>query len=113
MIEEFPFGSMKIAGQVYQGDLKIIEGQVVAHWWRRQGHVLDVADVDDILAAHPAFLVVGTGHSGRMRVTEALRQAAQTARIELIAESTAPAVTTVNRLHAAGKRVAGAFHLTC
>jgi hypothetical protein len=113
MIESYVFGSMRVAGALYVADLKIIDGRVAAHWWRKAGHVVDVGDVDDILAAHPRHLVVGMGQPGMMRVAPALRSALAAARVELIEVPTAEAVGRFNALHAAGEKVAGAFHLTC
>ena len=113
MIEEYQFGSMKIAGKRYRNDLKIVGERVIAGWWRREGHSVEEADVDDILAAKPGILVVGMGNPGRMQVTDPLRSALAGAGIRLIEEPTAAALQTFNRLSAEGKDVAGAFHLTC
>jgi hypothetical protein len=48
-----------------------------------------------------------------MRVDESLRSALVKRRVELIAEPTAEAAKTFNRLSAEGNNVAGAFHLSC
>jgi hypothetical protein len=113
MIEGYHFGSITIDGKHYQADVKIIGKRVVADWWRQQGHVLDAFDVDDILSARPEYLVVGRGSPGNMAVAENLRESLAAVGIELIDEPTSRAVKTFNRLRAEGKRVAGAFHLTC
>jgi hypothetical protein len=113
MIQNYTFGRMKVAGEEYLNDLKIIKGNVMANWRRSEGHRLDVTDVKDILSARPAVLVVGTGSSGRMRVNASLCSALGISQIELIAEPTAEAVKIYNRLAAEGKDVAAAFHLTC
>jgi hypothetical protein len=113
MIESYHFGSMTIGGEFHHSDLKIIGNRVVANWWRQEGHVLDVLDVEDILAATPGYLVVGRGQPGMMVVAETLRATLAAAGIELIDEPTDRAVRTFNRLHAEGQRVAAAFHLTC
>lgn len=113
MIDNYQFGSMVVGGKQYRNDLKMIQGKVIAHWWRSQGHSVAVCDVGDIFAARPEVLVVGTGKPGRMRVEDPLRSALAQAGIELIEQPTAVAVETFNRLWAEGKNVAGAFHLTC
>jgi hypothetical protein len=74
---------------------------------------LHAGDVTDILAAHPEALVVGTGYAGFMEVSNSLRSALKNQNIQLIASKTDEAVRAFNRLHSEGKRVAGAFHLTC
>jgi hypothetical protein len=113
MIEEYHFGSMAICGYRYQADLKILDGRVVTAWWRQQAHVLDVLDVEDILAAGPEILIVGMGQPGMMRVADSLRSTLAAQGIELTEEPTARAVQSFNRLFLEGKRVAAAFHLTC
>ena len=68
MIDDYQFGSMKIAGKKYRNDLKIINGQVIADWWRKEGHSVEEADVEDIIQAKPDIVVVGMGKPGRMQV---------------------------------------------
>ena len=113
MIEEYRFGSITINGKHYHADVKIIGNRVVADWWRQQGHVLGVLDVEDILSTQPECLVVGRGASGMMVVTESLRETLAAFGIELIDEPTSRAVKIFNRLRGDGRKIAGAFHLTC
>ncbi|HQN18305.1 MAG TPA: Mth938-like domain-containing protein [Syntrophobacteraceae bacterium] len=113
MIKKYQFGSMTVGESEHRNDLKIVDGEVVASWWRREGHMVSEEDVDDILAARPETLVVGMGEPGLMQVSASLRAALATAHIQLIEEPTAQAAATFNRLTGSGRRVAGAFHLTC
>ncbi|MCU0587558.1 MAG: MTH938/NDUFAF3 family protein [Syntrophobacteraceae bacterium] len=113
MIEHFRFGSMTIDGRQYQSDLKIVDGQVVPDWWRREGHWADVGDMQDILDARPEILVVGMGSPGRLNLAEDLRQVLAERKIRLVEEPTEEAVNSFNRFWEAGRKVAGAFHLTC
>jgi len=114
MIQQYREGSfLKIDDTQYHSDLKIIDGQVKARWWRDQGHRLQTGDIDDILAAKPKILVIGTGYAGNLRVPDEVRSAIENRGIEVIAEKTAGATEIFNRLQAEGKDVAGAFHLTC
>ena len=113
MIESYSFGSMKITGQSHRNDLKIIDDKIVGNWWRREGHALYAQDIDDILYASVETLVVGTGAYGGMKVTEEAAQAIEGQGISLVAVPTKEAVSIFNNLHAQGKKVAGAFHLTC
>jgi hypothetical protein len=48
-----------------------------------------------------------------LKVTEEAAQAIEAQGINLVAVPTKEAVSIFNSLHAQGKRVAGAFHLTC
>jgi len=113
MIEDYGFGSMTVLGEKHRNDLKIIDNEIVGNWWRREGHAIYVQDIDDILYSTVEVLVVGTGAYGGMKVTEEATRAIKGRGIELVAVPTKEAVTIFNTLHGQGKRVAGAFHLTC
>ena len=113
MIEAYRFGEMVVAGRVFRRDLKIIEGRVRPDWWRKEGHYLQPEDLEDIWAASPEILVVGTGASGVMRIDPRVEEKAASLGIKLEAYPTAKAVERFNELWQAGRRVAGAFHLTC
>jgi hypothetical protein len=113
MIESYSFGSMTITGQLHRNDVKIIENKIVGNWWRREGHALYSQDIDDILYASVETLVVGTGAYGGMKVTEEAEEAIEAQGINLVAVPTKEAVSIFNSLHGQGKRVSGAFHLTC
>jgi hypothetical protein len=114
MIDQYTTGShLVVKGNLYRKDLKIIRGEVIDNWWRQEGHRLATADIDDILAARPQVLVIGTGYAGNMRVPDTVRQSLKDLQIDVIAQTTADATATFNRLFDEGKDVAGAFHLTC
>lgn len=113
MIEAYSFGNMKIKGKNYTSDLKIIDGRVIPNWWRKTGHEVDVNDVNDILTSDVEVLVVGKGQPGMMRVSEALKKELLKKGVKLIEKPTAQAYVEFNKLYSEGKKVAGAFHLTC
>ncbi len=114
MIENYEAGrSIHIKGETYRHDVKIIGDEVFGDWWRRQGHRLDAADIQDILDAHPDVLVIGTGYAGQMKVPGSTRAVLTDSGIRIEAEETGRAVRTFNRLYETGCKVAGAFHLTC
>ena len=54
MIEEYEFGKLRVAGKEYRRDVIIYpEGsggtvRVDASWWRKEGHRLDKADLDEV-----------------------------------------------------------------
>jgi hypothetical protein len=114
MIDAYEAGRLvRIRGRTYHHDVKIIGDRVQANWWRKAGHRLDPADIDDILESRPDILVVGTGYAGMMQVPDATREALANLGIRIQAEKTDNAVRVFNRLLSEGRRVAGAFHLTC
>ena len=113
MIENYQFGEIVVYGRRYRSDIKIIAGEVITGWWRREGHVLSVTDIEDILAASPEVLVVGTGSTGNMKVDDDLRRYLAGLGIILIEQPTAAGAATFNSLFKSRRNVAGAFHLTC
>jgi len=112
-IGSYRFGEIEVDGNKYHGDILILDGSVISNWWREEGHELASADIEDILSSAPEILVVGMGLPGNMKVTDELRRRLAAAGISLIDEPTPRAVATFNKLAKSGKKVAGAFHLTC
>ncbi len=90
-----------------------MDDSVGANWWRKQGHLLAVEDLQPVIAAKPSVLVVGCGTSGMMKVSEEILQALQQQNIELITLDTNQAVNMFNELAEKGRDVAAALHLTC
>ncbi len=112
-IQSYRFGRMKIDGTLYRQDLKIIRGVVADRWWRSRGHYLSKADLEDILAAAPRRLIVGTGAYGAMQISPTLAQEVADHGIQLIAKPTAEAMTAFNAHYSRYPDTAGAFHLSC
>ena len=72
-IKAYDFGQITIDGNTFRNDLKIVGGSIVPDWWRIEGHRLLIADIQDILESKPEVLVVGTGYSGLMSVSEQVK----------------------------------------
>lgn len=121
MIEAYAFGRMRVGGEDHAKDLIVFapaspdaRERVLGGWWRREGHALHPADLDAVDEARPAVLVVGCGAYGRMRVPEETLAWLRERGVEPEVCATTPeAVDRYNALLAEGRRVAGAFHLTC
>ena len=111
-IDSYEFGSIVIDGRTYRNDLLIWPGQIKSDWWRLEGHLLQLPDVAEALAAEPQVLVVGTGESGRMRLDPELVAYLQDKGIELVARPTREACRSLNVL-SGQRRLAAALHLTC
>lgn len=111
-IESYQFGRIVVDGREYTADLILLPGRIVPGWWRQEGHVLHVADLDAVLGAAPDVLIVGQGAYSRMEVPDETARAVRSAGIELIVLPTREAVKEYNA-RAAGQRVAAALHLTC
>jgi len=112
-ILEYEFGKIAIENKTYTSDLIISPEQVIDSWWRKQGHNLDVTDLDDIVKAKPDMLIIGTGYYGRMQVPDETRQYLQEQGIKVQLAKTGDAVAEFNALQKECARIVAALHLTC
>ncbi|HID62681.1 MAG TPA: hypothetical protein EYP49_08110 [Anaerolineae bacterium] len=112
-IEDYRFGRIVIDGKAYTSDVIVFPDRVNDNWWRNEGHELCPADLWEVVQEKPEVLVVGTGRSGLMRVLPETEEYLQRQGIKLIAERTAEACQTFNRLSRSGEKVGAALHLTC
>lgn len=112
-IDAYSFGSMTVDGEIYNADLIIFPDRIKAEWWRREGHALAVEDLDEVLAYKPEILVIGRGYSSCMQIPPDTKKALQYANIQVIDKSTGEAYPIFNRKLREGKKIVGAFHLTC
>jgi len=112
-IDSYQFGRIVVDGTAYNSDLIILGGAVRPNWWRGQGHLLSVEDLQTVIAAGPSVLIVGCGASGMMKVPDATRQTLAEHQIRLEALDTRKAVQRFNELSRQGANVAAALHLTC
>ena len=112
MIDSYDFGRIIINGRRYTTDLIVFPDRVKEGWWRKEGHSLHIKDLDEVVQDNPEVLIVGTGYSGLMKVPAETREYVKSKGIELIAQRTAEACKTFNRL-VKSKKVVAALHLTC
>lgn len=112
MIEEYSFGHIQIDGKAYEGDIKIINGMPVPNWWQEVRHKIQPQDLTDI-PDDCEFIVIGNGASSCNEVTSETIQMLEKRGLPFKIEATADAVKTFNKLAAEGKKIMGAFHLTC
>ena len=73
-IDSYQFGKIVIDGMAYNSDCLILGDSVQPNWWRKQGHLLAVEDVQSVIEAKLAVLVVGCGASGLMKVSDDIGQ---------------------------------------
>jgi len=112
-IDSYSFGVMKVDSIEYRTDLIVFPDKIKSNWWRKQGHILAIEDLDDVLDFKPEVLIVGKGISGLMQIPASTKKAIQEQGIELIEENTGQAWQFFNELIQKGKKAVGAFHLTC
>jgi len=111
-IDSYSFGRIVINGKTYTSDVIIYPDRVDAAWWRKEGHLLQHADVADALQAKPDVFVIGTGAAGVMRVPRETVDRIAGQGIEVKVERTAKAVEVYNDLQGT-KIVIAALHITC
>jgi hypothetical protein len=112
IIESYNFGEVVIGGRTFRQDVLILPDRIIDQWWRKEGHLLQLDDLGEALAAAPQVLIVGTGMPGKMRVDPGLAQYLQQAGIDLFTLPTQEACRRFNELAPTRKTVA-ALHLTC
>jgi len=119
-IEEYHFGSITIDGKTYDYDIEVRWTDEILKWWRGESHIVDIDDVKRAVEQNPETLVIGTGESEAVRVTENTQKFIREKGIELIIDKTEEAIKTFNILkeeseEEEGKenKVIGLFHLTC
>jgi hypothetical protein len=112
MIDAYDFGRIVVDGNAFTTDVIIFPDRVMDEWWRKDGHVLHVEDVELIVKEKPEVLIVGTGKYGVMRVSPQTREYIESKGIELIIEPTEKACEIYNEI-SQDKKVVAALHLTC
>jgi hypothetical protein len=112
-ITEYEFGRIAIADKTYTSDLIVAPDKVIESWWRKQGHNLQIEDLDDIVNAKPDMLIIGTGYYGRMQVPDETRHFLEQRGIKVLQAKTGEAVSEFNRLQNEYARIVAALHLTC
>lgn len=112
MIESYRFGRIRVGGRDYTSDVIIYPGRVDASWWRQEGHLLQLADLAEVLREPPEVLVVGRGAQGVMKVAPEVEERLAGLGVELIARRSPEACEAYNRLHRQRRTIA-CIHLTC
>lgn len=112
MIQRYRFGEIVIDGETYDEDVMVFADRVLSRWWRKEGHLLQLADLGEALAAAPEVLIIGTGAREGMAVAPEVLAHTRGAEIELLAFDTRSACRTFNQL-VSDRRVVAALHLTC
>jgi len=116
-INSTQFGSIIIDDQKY-GQVLIVSDHVEERDEAKLEEVFGTShrigdfEIKMLLSNQPEIIVIGTGQSGVMRVTEDDKQALFQ-NCQLIIQQTPQAIKTFNKLITEGKRVNGLFHTTC
>jgi hypothetical protein len=110
-IEGYRFGRVVVDGTEQTRDVIVLPHRVIPNWWRKEGHALVLADLDEVLDDLPERLVVGTGADGRMQPDPDCVRRLEERGIEVEIFRTEEAVRRYALLDQT--RTAAALHLTC
>lgn len=114
-IDFYDFGMLKVDGKLYQRDVVILPEKVLIPWIRREGHYLDVEDLEkitDLLKEKLETVIIGTGYSGVMEIDSKIVEFLKSKGIEVLIEKTIDAWKTYNEISQT-KKTAALLHLTC
>ncbi|NPA23697.1 MAG: hypothetical protein GXO23_05335 [Crenarchaeota archaeon] len=115
LVRYYEFGRIVVDGREYTRDIIITPTRVIENWWRREGHRVCLDDLYKYGVFDEQFdiIVFGTGYYGLVVIEPEVIEELKRRGIEYIAQPTRDAVDTYNKLAREGRRVVGAFHLTC
>lgn len=105
------FGSINVDGKRYPHDVWIFADGSIRR--RDRDHEFTLDELDLLSEGKPEVVVVSTGQSGCVRIDEDVAREASKRGIKMISYITPNALKRYNEAANAGRRVAGAFHVTC
>ncbi len=113
-IDAYEFGKMTIGGREYTEDLMVLPSQIIPNWQRKDGHLLQLADIKgSIDKVQPDMVVIGTGNTEVMKVDKDVKDYLEKKKIDIVIEITEEAVNLFNKFDKQNIHTLGAFHLTC
>lgn len=110
-IDGTSFGSITVDGKHYPHDVWILADGSIRR--RDRDHEFTLNELYFLLEGKPELVMVGTGQSGCVRVDKEAAELAVKQRVKIIDDITPDALKRYNEAVNAGRRVAGAFHVTC
>jgi hypothetical protein len=114
VINHYEFGKVIVNNKIYTKDIKIFKDKIISPWWRKEGHLLCLDDIKDILSKDLKVLIVGCGANSIMEVSEEVKDYCLKNNIELHILNSYDAVKKFNSLNEKIKSsTALCLHLTC
>ncbi len=110
-IEGTSFGGITVEGKHYSHDVWVLADGSIRR--RDRNHEFTLNEFDFLLKGKPELVIVGTGQSGCVRVDKEVAELAVKQGVKIIDDITPNALKQYNEAADAGRRVAGAFHVTC
>ena len=112
MIDSYTFGKFVVDEKEYESNI-ILLGKIVNRARYLPDHGLAFDDIIPLVEYKPEYIVIGTGASGVMPVSDEIKELIETKGIKLIVEKTPDACRTYNSLLSENKKVAAFLHDTC
>jgi hypothetical protein len=110
-IDGTSFGSITIDGKRYPHDVWVFTDGSIER--RDRDHEFTLNELDLLLKGKPKIIVVGTGRYGCVRVDREAAELAVKHGVQVVDDITPNVIERYNEAVRAGRRVAGAFHVTC
>jgi hypothetical protein len=113
LINSTEFGSITIDGKIYYTDVIVSwDGEIKeARTFAR--HFFDSNEFEQLMRKNPEVIVIGTGDSGYLKVSDEARKLCKQRNVEIIDIVSKKAIEKVNENLKRGKRVIGFIHITC
>lgn len=105
------FGSLLIDGRKYNNDVIVFWNGDVRD--RPSSHEFTGAELKGILMSEPEVVVIGTGHSGMLKVAHDAEVTARLEGVNFIVKKTTDAIQEYNKFARLGKHVVAVLHSTC
>jgi hypothetical protein len=112
IVDEYKCGKIVVKGKSYSSDLILYPNRIQTNWGREEEHQVGIKDLEEIIAAYPEYLIIGTGNGGSMNVLPETQTYVKAQGIQLVFMPTASAYKLYNAI-CTKRRTIGAFHLAC
>ena len=112
MIDNYTFGRFVIDGKTYENNVILIDEKTKTAR-HLPDHELSLNDIAELVEAKPDYIILGTGASGVMPVSEDIKKFIEEKGIKLIIQKTGEACQTYNSLLQEKVKVAAFLHNTC
>jgi hypothetical protein len=111
-IERYRFGSVVVDGREYTEDILVFPDRPPARWWRTEGHLLRLEDVEEALVSLPEVLIIGSGSHECLQIAPEVWSRTRELGVELLVFDTRTACRTFNEV-LPRRRAVAVLHLTC
>ncbi len=110
MIESISFGKLLFKGKVSRADTIVFKDQMNTKWWIKSRNCIEMEDLEEVLAASPEVIIVGTGFMNYINISENALNELKDLGIEVIVQKSADAADTFNQ-KIQNSNTIGLFHL--